>query len=348
MTKTALVTGSSGLIGSEAVTFLDERGWTVHGVDNNMRREFFGEHGDTTWNLERLLASTSRFEHHGLDVRDREGVARLFAEHRFDLVFHCAAQPSHDLAASRPFDDFEVNAVATLNLLEAARVHAPESPFVFMSTNKVYGDAPNEVELVELETRWDYADGRDGIDETMRIDMTTHSLFGASKVAADVMVQEYGRYFGLPTVCFRGGCLTGPAHSAAELHGFLAYVARAIREGRTYRIYGYKGKQVRDNIHAHDVCTAMMAYADAPRPGAVYNLGGGRENAISVLEAIGRFEELIGTALDTEYVEEPRRGDHICYVSDLARFRSDYPDWELTMSLDAILDELAAAGAPAL
>jgi CDP-paratose 2-epimerase len=348
MTKTALVTGSSGLIGSEAVTFLDERGWTVHGVDNNMRREFFGEHGDTTWNLERLLASTSRFEHHGLDVRDREGVARLFAEHRFDLVFHCAAQPSHDLAASRPFDDFEVNAVATLNLLEAARVHAPESPFVFMSTNKVYGDAPNEVELVELETRWDYADGRDGIDETMRIDMTTHSLFGASKVAADVMVQEYGRYFGLPTVCFRGGCLTGPAHSAAELHGFLAYVARAIREGRTYRIYGYKGKQVRDNIHAHDVCTAMMAYADAPRPGAVYNLGGGRENAISVLEAIGRFEELIGTALDTEYVEEPRRGDHICYVSDLSRFRSDYPDWELTMSLDAILDELAAAGAPAL
>jgi CDP-paratose 2-epimerase len=348
MTKTALVTGSSGLIGSEAVTFLDERGWTVHGVDNNMRREFFGEHGDTTWNLERLLASTSRFEHHGLDVRDREGVARLFAEFRFDLVFHCAAQPSHDLAASRPFDDFEVNAVATLNLLEAARVHAPESPFVFMSTNKVYGDAPNEVELVELETRWDYADGRDGIDETMRIDMTTHSLFGASKVAADVMVQEYGRYFGLPTVCFRGGCLTGPAHSAAELHGFLAYVARAIREGRTYRIYGYKGKQVRDNIHAHDVCTAMMAYADAPRPGAVYNLGGGRENAISVLEAIGRFEELIGTALDTEYVEEPRRGDHICYVSDLSRFRSDYPDWELTMSLDAILDELAAAGAPAL
>jgi CDP-paratose 2-epimerase len=348
MTKTALVTGSSGLIGSEAVTFLDERGWTVHGVDNNMRREFFGEHGDTTWNLERLLASTSRFEHHGLDVRDREGVARLFAEHRFDLVFHCAAQPSHDLAASRPFDDFEVNAVATLNLLEAARVHAPESPFVFMSTNKVYGDAPNEVELVELETRWHYADGRDGIDETMRIDMTTHSLFGASKVAADVMVQEYGRYFGLPTVCFRGGCLTGPAHSAAELHGFLAYVARAIREGRTYRIYGYKGKQVRDNIHAHDVCTAMMAYADAPRPGAVYNLGGGRENAISVLEAIGRFEELIGTALDTEYVEEPRRGDHICYVSDLSRFRSDYPDWELTMSLDAILDELAAAGAPAL
>jgi CDP-paratose 2-epimerase len=348
MTKTALVTGSSGLIGSEAVTFLDERGWTVHGVDNNMRREFFGEHGDTTWNLERLLASTSRFEHHGLDVRDREGVARLFAEHRFDLVFHCAAQPSHDLAASRPFDDFEVNAVATLNLLEAARVHAPESPFVFMSTNKVYGDAPNEVELVELETRWDYADGREGIDETMRIDMTTHSLFGASKVAADVMVQEYGRYFGLPTVCFRGGCLTGPAHSAAELHGFLAYVARAIREGRTYRIYGYKGKQVRDNIHAHDVCTAMMAYADAPRPGAVYNLGGGRENAISVLEAIGRFEELIGTALDTEYVEEPRRGDHICYVSDLSRFRSDYPDWELTMSLDAILDELAAAGAPAL
>ncbi|MGE5691135.1 MAG: NAD-dependent epimerase/dehydratase family protein [Pseudomonadota bacterium] len=348
MPKTALVTGSSGLIGSEAVSFLDERGWTIHGVDNNMRREFFGEHGDTTWNLERLRRVTSRFEHHGLDIRDREGVARLFAEHRFELVFHCAAQPSHDLAASRPFDDFEVNALATLNLLEAARLHCPEAPFVFMSTNKVYGDAPNELPLVELETRWDYADGRDGIDETMRIDATTHSLFGASKVAADVMVQEYGRYFGMPTVCFRGGCLTGPAHSAAELHGFLAYVARAIREGRTYRIYGYKGKQVRDNIHAHDVCTAMMAYADAPRPGAVYNLGGGRENAISVLEAITRFEELIGKTLRTESVEAPRRGDHICYISDLARFRADYPEWELSRSLDAILDELAAAGAPAL
>jgi CDP-paratose 2-epimerase len=348
MAQTALVTGSSGLIGSEAVAFLDARGWTVHGVDNNMRREFFGEHGDTTWNLERLRAATARFEHHGLDVRDRDGVARLFAEHRFDLVFHCAAQPSHDLAASRPFDDFEVNALATLNLLEAARQHCPEAPFVFMSTNKVYGDAPNELPLVELETRWDYADGRDGIDETMRIDATMHSLFGASKVAADVMVQEYGRYFGMPTVCFRGGCLTGPAHSAAELHGFLAYVARAIREERTYRIFGYGGKQVRDNIHSFDVCTAMMAYAAEPRPGAVYNLGGGRANSISVIEAITALEDRIGEKLAVEPVDEPRRGDHICYISDLSRFRADYPEWELTVSLDQILDELARAEAPVL
>ncbi len=349
MARTALVTGSSGLIGSEAVTFLDERGWIVHGVDNNMRREFFGEHGDTTWNLERLLHSTRRFTHHGLDVRDRDGMMRLFQEHRPDLIFHCAAQPSHDLAAARPFDDFEVNALATLNLLEAARRHAPDSPFVFMSTNKVYGDAPNELELIELATRWDYADPRyrNGIDETMRIDATMHSVFGASKVAADVLVQEYGRYFGLPTVSFRGGCLTGPHHSGAELHGFLSYVARAIREGRTYRIFGYKGKQVRDNIHSYDVCTAMMSFYESPRAGAVYNLGGGRENSVSVLEAIARLEELFGRNLETQYVEDARRGDHICYISDLSRLRSDYPDWDVTISLDEILDQLVRVGAPA-
>jgi CDP-paratose 2-epimerase len=343
--KTALVTGSSGLIGSECVTFLDARGWRVHGVDNNMRRDFFGEHGDTTWNLERLRRETSRFEHHDLDVRDREGVDRLFVETRPGLVVHCAAQPSHDLAASRPFDDFEVNAVGTLNLLEATRRHAPETPFVFLSTNKVYGDAPNELPLVELPTRWDYADPADheGIDETMRIDHSMHSLFGASKVAADVLVQEYGRYFGLPTVCLRGGCLTGAHHSGAELHGFLAYLARATAERSTYRIFGYKGKQVRDNIHSFDVCTAMIAFAERPSAGAVYNLGGGRENSVSVLEAIARFEELLGTKLSTEYVEEARRGDHICYISDLRRFRTDYPDWELSVSLDQIFDELAAA-----
>src|ERR671939_447042 len=292
--KMALVTGSSGLIGSEMVSFLDGRGWRVYGVDNNMRADFFGPHGDTTWNLERLRRETRRFEHHDLDVRDRAAMARLVAETKPDLVVHAAAQPSHDLAAQRPFDDFDVNAVGTLNLLEAVRAHAPEAPFAFLSTNKVYGDAPNELELVELETRYDYADGRDGIDETCRIDASTHSLFGASKLAADVLVQEYGRYFGLPTVCFRGGCLTGPNHSGAELHGFLAYVARALRDGLPYRIYGYKGKQVRDNIHSYDVCTAIMAFADAPRPAAVYNLGGGRANSISVIEAIERFEELTG------------------------------------------------------
>ena len=284
MSKTAIVTGSSGLVGSECVAFLDARGWSVHGVDNNMRRDFFGPDGDTSWNLERLRASTRRFDHHEIDVRDRGAIDELVSSHRPDLIVHCAAQPSHDLAASRPFDDFDVNAVGTLNLLEAARRHAPESPFAFMSTNKVYGDAPNEIPLVELETRWDYADPAfaNGIDESMRIDATMHSIFGASKVAADVMVQEYGRYFGMPTVCFRGGCLTGPHHSGAELHGFLAYIAKALREGRTYRIFGYGGKQVRDNIHSFDVCQAILAFVERPRPAAVYNLGGGRANSVSV------------------------------------------------------------------
>ena len=348
MASTALVTGSSGLIGSELVSFLDERGWLVHGVDNNMRRDFFGSDGDTTWNLERLRSTTRRFEHHDLDIRDREGVDGLFARTRPALVVHCAAQPSHDLAAQRPFEDFDVNAVGTLNLLEAARRHAPESPFAFMSTNKVYGDAPNELELVELPTRWDYADPRyrEGIDETMRIDRSLHSLFGASKLAADVLVQEYGRYFGLPTVCLRGGCLTGPHHSGAELHGFLAYIARAIREGRRYRIFGYKGKQVRDNIHSHDVCAAVMAFAEEPRPGAVYNLGGGRANSISLLEAIERLGELFGRSLETEYVDEPRRGDHICYISDLSGLRADYPEWEITVPLDETLRQLAEVGPP--
>jgi len=348
--KTGLVTGSSGLIGSEAVSFLDERGWSVHGVDNNMRRDFFGEHGDTTWNLERLRNSTRRFEHHDADIRDREAMLRLVDEVKPDLIIHAAAQPSHDLAASRPFDDFDVNAVGTLNLLEAARRSCPESPFAFLSTNKVYGDAPNELPLVELETRWDYADPaqKDGIDETCRIDATMHSLFGASKVAADVLVQEYGRYFGMPTVCFRGGCLTGPHHSGAELHGFLAYIARAIRERRTYRIFGYKGKQVRDNIHSYDVCTAIMAFHERPVPGAVYNLGGGRANSISVLEAIHRLEELLGHKLEREYVEEARLGDHICYISDLGRFRSDFPEWEVTISLEQILSQLAEAEVPAV
>jgi CDP-paratose 2-epimerase len=346
--KTALVTGSSGLIGSEAVAFLDARGWRVRGVDNNMRREFFGEHGDTTWNLEQLRRETRRFEHHDLDVRDRGGIAHLVAEARPDLIVHCAAQPSHDLAAARPFDDFEINATGTLNLLEAARQHAPESPFVFLSTNKVYGDAPNELPLVELETRWDYADpaAREGIDETCRIDASMHSLFGASKAAADLLVQEYGRYFGMPTVCLRGGCLTGSRHSGAELHGFLAYLARAVRDGLTYRIFGYKGKQVRDNIHSYDVCTAIVAFAERPAAGAVYNLGGGRANSVSVLEATARLEELYGRRLATEYVEEPRRGDHICYITDLRRLRADYPDWEITVGLEALLEDVAGLRAP--
>src|SRR5438270_1021932 len=291
-----VVTGSSGLIGSEAVEYFAERGHDIHGIDNNMRADFFGSQGDTSWRLAQLLSKVKRFTHHGLDIRNRTAVLQFFSNRRTGAVIHCAAQPSHDLAKDRPFDDFDVNAVGTLNLLEAARRHSPESPFVFMSTNKVYGDAPNELPLVELETRWDYAEEtrREGIDETCRIDETMHSLFGASKAAADLLVQEYGRYFGMPTVCFRGGCLTGPHHSGAELHGFLAYLARAIREGRTYRIFGYKGKQVRDNIHSYDVCTAMLAFHEQPRIAAVYNLGGGRANSVSILEAATRFEDLLG------------------------------------------------------
>ena len=342
MARRVLVTGSSGLIGSEAVAFFDARGWEVLGVDNNMRRVFFGADGDTTWNLERLRRVTTRFTHHDLDIRQRDAMLALFATARPDLVVHCAAQPSHDLARERPFDDFEVNALGTLNLLEATRQHCRESPFVFMSSNKVYGDAPNEKLMRELATRFDYADPADaeGIAEGCRVDAALHSLFGASKLAADVLVQEYGRYFGIPTVCYRGGCLTGPNHSGAELHGFLAYLARAVREGRTYRIFGYGGKQVRDNIHAHDVCEAMLAFYEAPRVAAVYNLGGGRANSISVLEAIARLEELAGRRLHTEYVDEARLGDHICYISDLRRLRADYPGWSITRSLDDILREL--------
>ena len=343
MSKRVFVTGSSGLVGSEAVVFFERRGWEVHGIDNNMRRSFFGPDGDTTWNLERLRRETKRFVHHDLDVRAREAIVDLVRTHRPDLVVHCAAQPSHDLARDRPFDDFEVNATGTLNLLEAVRQHCPETPFAFMSTNKVYGDAPNELPLREEPTRWEYADQAqwEGVDEGCRIDASLHSLFGASKLAADMMVQEYGRYFGMPTVCFRAGCLTGPNHSAAELHGFLAYVARAVREGRLYRIYGYKGKQVRDNLHSYDVCMAIQAFYDNPRCAAVYNLGGGRENSISVLEAVARYEEIFARKLQTEYVDQNRAGDHICYISDLRRFRGDYPSWAISRSLDDILREIA-------
>lgn len=343
--KTLVVTGSSGLIGSESVLHFDARGWKVLGVDNNMRADFFGPDGDTSWNLRRIKAATRHFAHHDLDIRDRRAVLEFFEQVRPDFVIHCAAQPSHDLAARRPFDDFDVNAVGTMNLLESARRFAPDAPFCFMSTNKVYGDAPNELPLKELETRWDYArpEDRDGIDETMRIDRSKHSLFGASKVAADVMTQEYGRYFGMKTACFRGGCLTGPAHSAAELHGFLAYLVRAAREGRHYRIFGYKGKQVRDNIHSADVCALFEAFYNNPRQGEVYNLGGGRGNSISVLEAIKMAEAATGRKLDFEYVEQNRIGDHICYISNLSKIRSHFPGWTITRALPSIFEEIAAA-----
>lgn len=347
--KRVLITGSSGLIGSEAVAFFDQRSWEVHGIDNNMRKDFFGPDGDTTWNLERLQKTTKHFSHHNLDIRNRDAIPCLLKALRPDIIIHCAAQPSHDLAKDRPFDDFDINAGGTLNLLEATRHSCAESPFIFMSTNKVYGDAPNEKPLEERASRWDYADPADyeGIDETCRVDATLHSLFGASKLAADVMVQEYGRYFNMPTVCFRGGCLTGPNHSSTELHGFLAYVARAVKEERVYNIYGYKGKQVRDNIHSYDVCTAFLAFYENPRPGAVYNLGGGRANSVSMLEAIERFEELIGKKLKVNYVEQNRVGDHICYISDLRRLKADYPQWDITQSLDDIFRQLAGVASPA-
>ena len=343
--KTLLVTGSSGLIGSESVSYFDSRGWTVHGVDNNMRRDFFGPDGDTSWNLARLKSATRRFTHHALDIRNRADVLQLLETIRPDFIIHCAAQPSHDLAASRPFDDFDVNAVGTMNMLESARRFAPGAVFCHLSTNKVYGDAPNELPLAELETRWDYARAADadGIDEHFRIDHSKHSIFGASKVAADIMVQEYGRYFGMKTACFRGGCLTGPAHSAAELHGYLAYLIKCCATGRPYRIFGYKGKQVRDNIHSLDVCRALECFHDQPKPGAVYNLGGGRGNSISILEAIRKAEAVTGRRLQHEYVDQNRIGDHICYISNLAKLKGDFPGWGITKTLDHIFEEIAAA-----
>jgi CDP-paratose 2-epimerase len=343
--KTILVTGSSGLIGSEAALYFDQQGYRVIGVDNNMRADFFGPKGDTTWNLRRISGLARSFEHVDLDIRDRAGVRELIQQRRPTAIIHCAAQPSHDLAASRPFDDFDVNANGTLNLLEAARQHCPDSPFVFMSTNKVYGDAPNELALRETPTRWEYADDqyKNGIAEDFRIDRTTHSVFGASKVAADVMTQEYGRYFAMPTVCFRGGCLTGPSHSGVQLHGFLSYLVKQVVSDGLYTVYGYKAKQVRDQIHSFDVVRAMEEFILAPRCGEVYNIGGGVENNASILECFALIEEISGKAANWKYDEKHRVGDHICYVSDLRKLKAHYPGWSLTRSLREIVTEIVEA-----
>lgn len=343
--KKLLVTGSSGLIGSEVVAGFSADGWEVHGVDNNMRADFFGPQGDTRWNLSRLLENHPSFQHHEIDIRDRVSLVRLLQTLRPDAIVHAAAQPSHDLAASRPFDDFDVNAVGTLNLLESTRLACPEAPFVHMSTNKVYGDAPNEIPLTETETRWEYADPNylNGIDESFRIDQSKHSLFGASKVAADVTVQEYGRSFGLPTCCLRGGCLTGPNHSGVELHGFLSYLIKCNIEGRTYKVFGYKGKQVRDNIHSHDVVAFIQRFIAAPRKGEVYNLGGGRDNSVSILEAFAIISEISGQAMKYEYLEQNRSGDHICYISDLKKLKAHYPGWKITKSLRTTFEEIHSA-----
>jgi len=340
-----LVTGSSGLIGSEAVEHFDRQGHEVFGVDNNMRRMFFGAAGDTLWNLERLKSACKRFTHAAIDIRDRAAIEEVFSAQRFDLIVHCAAQPSHDKARDIPLLDFEVNALGTIHLLEATRQHCPEAVFVFLSTNKVYGDTPNEIPMKELETRYDYAraEDYDGVGETCRIDRTLHSLFGASKAAADLVAQEYGRYFNMKVGVFRGGCLTGPSHSGVELHGFLSYLVKVTLSGGHYSVYGYKGKQVRDNIHSHDVVRAIEEFAANPRPGEVYNMGGGRGNSISMMEAITRIEQLTGRKLDWHYVEEARKGDHICYISNLRKFQTHYPKWKITRGLDAILEEMVAA-----
>jgi len=340
--ETLLVTGSSGLIGSEVVSHFCQEGWQVYGIDNNMRADFFGVSGDTRWNQHRLTEDFNSFSHIECDIRDREAVLELVARIKPSAMVHCAAQPSHDLAASRPFVDFDTNAMGTLNLLEAARRACPESPFVHMSTNKVYGDAPNGIPLVERETRWDFDDPAfsDGIAESFSIDQSKHSIFGASKVAADVMVQEYGRYFGMPTCCLRGGCLTGPNHSGVELHGFLSYLVRCNLEERTYRIFGYKGKQVRDNIHSADVTTFIAAFIANPRTGEVYNIGGGKANSVSILEAFDIIADISGKPMRYEYDEVNRIGDHICYYSDLAKMKAHYPEWNITRSAEATIGEI--------
>jgi CDP-paratose 2-epimerase len=321
------------------------RDWRVYGVDNNQRADFFGPQGDTRWNQRRLVEAFPAFTHIELDIRERGRVAGLIAELKPDLIVHTAAQPSHDLAASRPFDDFDVNAAGTLNLLEATRRHAADVVFVHMSTNKVYGDRPNTIALRELPTRWDYDDPTfaEGIGEQFPIDQSKHSLFGASKLAADVMVQEYGRYFGLKTCCLRGGCLTGPNHSGVELHGFLSYLVKCNLEGRTYNVFGYKGKQVRDNIHAHDVARFIEAFWSNPRCGEVYNLGGGRGNSCSILEAFDRVACLSGRPMHHEYHDKNREGDHICYISDLRKLKTHYPGWGITRNLDSIFEEVVEA-----
>jgi CDP-paratose 2-epimerase len=345
--KKILVTGSSGLIGSEVCLYFASEGWEIHGIDNNQRAAFFGPKGDTRWNQRRLERMIKGFVHHELDMRDRQGILDILKHIGPDAIVHTAAQPSHDLAASIPFADFDTNAVGTLNLLEAARQHAAEAPFVAMSTNKVYGDAPNELALKELETRWEYAHEAywNGIPETFRIDQSKHSIFGASKVACDVMVQEYGRYFGMPTCALRGGCLTGPSHSGVELHGFLSYLIKCNVTGTKYNVYGYKGKQVRDNIHSLDVARFIAAFIAKPRAGEVYNIGGGRSNSCSILEAFAKITAISGKSMVYEYQEQNRTGDHICYISDLRKMKEHYPGWDIRKSLDDIFLEIYASWA---
>jgi CDP-paratose 2-epimerase len=347
----AVITGSSGLIGSEAAKFQHEKGLEIVGIDNDMRSYFFGEEASTAWNTEQLQKSLKNFVHLPTDIRDQDAIFKIFDRYGKDIscVVHTAAQPSHDWAAREPFTDFGVNATGTLIMLEATRQYCPDAAFIFTSTNKVYGDTPNNLPLVEQETRWEVDQShpyyRHGIDEEMTIDHSKHSLFGASKAAADLMAQEYGRYFGLKTGTFRGGCLTGPAHSGAELHGFLAYLIKCVMTGKTYTIYGYKGKQVRDNIHSYDLVNAFWHFAQNPKPGAVYNMGGSRHSNCSMLEAIQYAEQLCGRELNYKLSDDARSGDHIWWISDVRRFQNDYPEWKYRYDLMAIIKEIVDATA---
>ena len=341
----ALVTGSAGLIGSEAVRHFASLGMTVVGIDNDMRKEFFGEEASTAWNRATLVSEVSNYIHEDFDIRDYTSVENLFKKYGKDisLIIHTAAQPSHDWAARDPFTDFTVNANGTLNMLQAARDYCPEAPFIFTSTNKVYGDLPNSLPLNEQELRWEIdASHRyhKGIAEDMSIDQSKHSLFGASKVAADVLVQEYGRYFDMNTACFRGGCLTGPSHSGTQLHGFLAYLMKCTMTGQPYTIFGYKGKQVRDNIHSADLIAAFAEFHKNPRSAEVYNIGGGRQSNCSMQEAIQICQQITGNKLDYSYADDNRIGDHIWYISDLTKFKTHYPDWDITYDVPKILGEI--------
>lgn len=337
-----LVTGSSGLIGSETVAFYAEKGCDVVGIDNNMREKFFGPPGSTVWMRERLLERYKNFVLYNIDIRDDEKIPALFMDFKPDLIVHCAAQPSHDMAAKIPIADFTVNANGTLNLLESFKTYVSESIFIYMSTNKVYGDNPNNIPMKEYSLRYDYNDKKfeNGIPETLSIDNCKHSLFGVSKAAGDLLAQEYGKYFDLRIGIFRGGCLTGPNHSGVELHGFLSYLVKCILNNEPYKIYGYKGKQVRDQIHSKDVVLAFEAFIGNPKCGEVYNLGGGKENSISVLESINLICELTGKSFKPEYIDVPRVGDHICYYSDLRKMKSHFPQWSITVSLKTIIQEM--------
>ncbi len=346
--KKALITGSSGLIGSEAAQFFGELGFEIHGIDNNMREYFFGSEASTKWSTEILKKKLKdNFVHYSIDIRDLRKLEDVFKNNDFDLIIHTAAQPSHDWAAKEPNTDFEINAVGTINLLELLRKYSPEAVFIFTSTNKVYGDRPNSLPLVEKKTRFEISKRhkyKRGIDESMSIDNSKHSIFGASKVAADIMVQEYGKYFGLKTVAFRCGCLTGPAHSGAKLHGFLSYLIKCIALGETYTILGYKGKQVRDNLHSYDLVNAFYHFYKNPKPGEVYNMGGSRFSNISILEAIGKIESILGKKAKIKYEKNNRIGDHIWYISDVSKFQSHFPSWEYKFNIDNIIEQICRNG----